>query len=93
MAQKKSFKSLPKAAKKAAFAQMDDDGTRKNKPASPPKSKEIISGHRISRAVYSSKEMIRIESPSGKISVQPASVGGKTVSNKKALSNFKKAVK
>jgi len=29
MAKKKSFKSLPRKAQKAAFAQMDDDGTRR----------------------------------------------------------------
>lgn len=49
MAKRKSFKSLPKRAQKAAFAQMDDDGTRKNKGAAKRKSGVSFSAENTKR--------------------------------------------
>lgn len=97
---RKSFKSLPKKAKKAAFAKMTSAGTLKAKSKSGRRTgaanggsfakKEKIGGYRISRDVYSGgRELIRVESPSGQISLQR----GKGVSNNQALRNFKKAYK
>lgn len=46
---KKSFKSLPKRAQKAAFAEMDKNGTRRSKQKSKPKSGVTFSAENSKR--------------------------------------------
>lgn len=75
---KKSFKSLPKKAQRAAFAQMDDDGTRKRgaKKASSsgikPKSKVLKATHpgfRVSEGI--APGTVRVQSPKLQVGLSP----------------------
>lgn len=90
MTKKRSFKSLPKKAQRAAFAQMDDDGTRRGgKQHHSFAEKEILKGFRIGPG-GASGDTVRVVSPkTGMVGI--AKRGGR--SNQQIIAALKKGNK
>lgn len=87
----KKFKKLPKDSQRAAFAQMDKDGTRNDRGNARGGGsflpREVISGYRIGLAPKETS--VRVQSPGGKVAITPRS--GR--SNQKIIADLKKANK
>lgn len=81
----KAFKRLPRDAKRAAFAQMDKDGTRRSSRSTASfQNKQNLGGYRFSEGVRPGT--LRIESPGGQIALTPRGMR----SNQQIIKDLKK---